>query len=166
MGSEATFEIVAATPGAAAECAALHAAAFATPWDRASFERLLAHPAHIGLLARAGAPRASIGFILGQMAGGEGEILTFAVAPAHRRTGIGRALLEALCTHLARSGARRLHCEVASSNAPALRLYRRLGFAKSGRRRDYYVGRAGALEDALLLTHELGEGARASVEVV
>jgi ribosomal-protein-alanine N-acetyltransferase len=157
------YEIVAAAPNAAAECAALHAELFATPWASTSFERLLAHPAHIAFLARVRS--ATIGFILGQMAGGEGEILSLAVAAAHQRRGVASALLQTLCASLARSSASRLHCEVAASNAAALGLYHRFGFIECGRRRGYYIARSGAAEDALMLTLALRQGACTGEEV-
>jgi ribosomal protein S18 acetylase RimI-like enzyme len=58
----------------------------------------------------------------------EGErvgLFCVAVHPAHRRAGLGTAVVRAL---VAWSGAREAYLEVEQRNAPALALYRRLGF--------------------------------------
>jgi len=70
-----------------------------------------------------------------QTAPGEREILNIAVAPAQRRQGIARRLLE---EELAGSpGAWFL--EVRESNTAAISLYETLGFQITGRRQDYYI---------------------------
>lgn len=76
-----------------------------------------------------------IGFLLArQIAPGEREILNLAVAPAERRCGVARKLLDA---ELARQkGAWFL--EVRESNAAALGLYQRFGFQQVGIREAYY----------------------------
>jgi ribosomal-protein-alanine acetyltransferase len=64
----------------------------------------------------------------------EHEILNVAVAPAERRTGIGRILMET-----ALSSARgEWFLEVRESNRAAISLYESLGFSLSGRRENYY----------------------------
>jgi ribosomal-protein-alanine N-acetyltransferase len=63
----------------------------------------------------------------------EREILNVAVAPGYRRRGIATALLR---SDLARHAVHFL--EVRESNAPALALYRKLGFVEIGRRPQYY----------------------------
>jgi ribosomal-protein-alanine N-acetyltransferase len=63
------------------------------------------------------------------------EILNLAVAPAARRRGLGRALLEVL---LALPG-RILYLEVRASNAPARALYASAGFVEAGVRKGYYA---------------------------
>lgn len=76
------------------------------------------------------------------------ELDTMAVDPAARRRGLGQALLEAVLAWAAERGARRVGLEVRASNAAALGLYRRMGFAEEGRRVGYY---ADPPEDALVL---------------
>jgi ribosomal-protein-alanine N-acetyltransferase len=49
-----------------------------------------------------------------------------------------------------RRGAEQLHLEVREGNR-AVRLYKRVGFAEVGRRKNYYNGRDGQLYDALTL---------------
>jgi len=76
-----------------------------------------------------------IGFLLArQIAPGEREILNLAVAPAERRRGVARKLLDA---ELARTrGAWFL--EVRASNVAALALYESTGFQRVGKREAYY----------------------------
>ena len=77
-----------AAPGDAAALARLHAAAFDHPWSDAAVAELLAGAGVFGLMA-------DQGFILCRTVGGEAEILTLAVHPVARRSGLGRALVEA-----------------------------------------------------------------------
>ena len=72
-----------------------------------------------------------------------------AVFGHHRRKGVGSAIVEALAAEAKRRGGEFISLEVRPSNAQALRLYTRLGFAEEGRRRNFY---SNPTEDALLLT--------------
>jgi len=67
---------------------------------------------------------------------------------AHRRQGIGSALVAACIAWSANAGATTVRLEVRASNASALALYQRYGFANTGVRRGYY---SVPVEDALLL---------------
>ena len=62
-------------------------------------------------------------------------IETLFVAKAARRTGLGRALVEALISHARATGAQGIDLESYRMNAPASFLYRRLGFRRLGRER-------------------------------
>lgn len=74
------------------------------------------------------------------------HITLVAVAPDHRRRGLGGAAVRALLEQGRRLGAGRATLEVAAGNAAALRLYAACGFSTAGIRRGYY--RSG--EDALI----------------
>ncbi|MEY3214437.1 MAG: hypothetical protein RIT28_4918 [Pseudomonadota bacterium] len=76
-----------------------------------------------------------LGYALGWEVAGETQILRVAVGAAHRRRGLGRALLEALC---AACGGGEALLEVRASNVPAITLYERAGFEITGRREAYY----------------------------
>lgn len=76
------------------------------------------------------------------------ELDAMAVDPGVRRQGLGRLLLETLAAWATERGARRMGLEVRASNAAALGLYRRMGFADEGRRARYY---SDPVEDALVL---------------
>ena len=60
------------------------------------------------------------------------SLVSMWVAPAHRRTGIGRSLIEAIRTWARGRGAHKLHLMVTSNNSAAIEFYRRNGFAMTG----------------------------------
>jgi ribosomal-protein-alanine N-acetyltransferase len=140
-----------AAPEHAEELAVLHAGLFEAPWDAAAFASLLSHPGSTAFLARVGAPPRAVGFVLGQLAADEAEILTLGVGKDSQRHGIGRRLVEALARAAKKAEARRLHLEVAAANIPALVLYKKLGFQEVGRRKGYYQRAGAPSEDALTL---------------
>lgn len=55
-------------------------------------------------------------------------VMRLAVHPQWRRQGLARRLMDYLVREAKRQGAERLELHVAGDNAPALRLYERLGF--------------------------------------
>ncbi|MBI3419211.1 MAG: ribosomal protein S18-alanine N-acetyltransferase [Proteobacteria bacterium] len=79
-----------------------------------------------------------VGFILGQGAAEEAEIVTLATRPAFQRQGIAAMLVEDFCTFCHKQGKNRIFLEVAENNLPAIALYRKLGFEKQGIRPNYY----------------------------
>lgn len=131
----------AADPG---RLAAIHAEAFAAPWDEAALTELLASP---GVFAVA----EEDGFTLIRVVVDEAEILTLAVRPSARRAGLGVRLVEAAVVRAAALGAERMFLEVAEGNVAARALYARSGFVEIGRRRGYYSHTDGRREDALTL---------------
>ncbi len=67
------------------------------------------------------------------------ELFYIYVAPSQRRHGLGRSLLTNLCEQARLWGnVERVFLEVRPSNAPALALYRSLGFQQTGMRKGYY----------------------------
>ena len=78
----------------------------------------------------------------------EGNLDNIAVAPEYRRRGVADALLGAL-TGFGRECLALLTLEVRASNAPAIALYEKHGFAAVGRRKNYY---SAPREDAVLMT--------------
>ena len=146
------ISILWAGPDSAEELARLHVPLFRPAWDAASFKDLLDHPGSTAFMARAGEPLETAGFILGRLAADEAEILTLGVSPNWQRRGIGQRLVKTLGRTARKAEVRRLHLEVAASNTAALGLYRRLGFAETGRRKDYYERSGEPPEDAITLT--------------
>ena len=139
----------------AVELAELHRSLFAKPWDVAAFQGLLSHPGSTAFLARLGSPAEMAGFVVGQLAADEAEILSLGVRADRQRHGIGRKLVEALARAVKKAEARRLFLEVGAGNASALGLYRSLGFQEVGRRKGYYQHPGGSVEDALTLALNL-----------
>jgi len=133
-----------------AEMAALHARSFTTPrpWSEAEITALLASPL-VFALTRPGA------FLLGRVVAGEAELLTIAVHPDQRRSGLGGALVDAFVTEARARGGESAFLEVAASNTAARALYANCGFAPAGRRRGYYHRPDGTSEDALVLVRSL-----------
>ena len=77
-----------AAPERAEEIAALHAKLFDPPWDTNAIRGLLEHPAATSLIAVAGSPKSVIGFVIGQLAADEAEILSIGVSPNWQRAGV------------------------------------------------------------------------------
>jgi ribosomal-protein-alanine acetyltransferase len=92
------------------------------------------------------------GFLIGRSAADEFEILNMAVAPAHRRSGIGARLVKEALAWLRTARVRRVYLEVRASNEAAISLYSRIGFRPCGRRARYYTS---PVEDAILLSLEV-----------
>jgi ribosomal-protein-alanine N-acetyltransferase len=127
-------------PADAPALAALHVEAMAAlgqePWPAQAFTDLLELPATLGFKAVIGGETAA--FILGQAAGGEGEILTLATALAFRRRGLAEALIGLLRAHCRGRQCSTLWLEVHATNRAAIALYEKSGFSAKGRRRGYY----------------------------
>ncbi|MBF6048065.1 GNAT family N-acetyltransferase [Streptomyces sp. NRRL B-1677] len=77
------------------------------------------------------------------------------VAPGHRGRGIGPALMERALAHGRELGARTAWLEVTNVNAPAVRVYRRMGFALCGLDTSLYRGTASEGETALFMSRSL-----------
>jgi [ribosomal protein S18]-alanine N-acetyltransferase len=68
-----------------------------------------------------------------------------AVAPEHRRQGLGSQLMDWLTTTAIEAGVFRINLEVRTQNDAARSFYERLGFAQLGVVQGYYQGREAAL---------------------
>jgi ribosomal-protein-alanine N-acetyltransferase len=136
------------TPTDPHRLASLHAQAFSAPWSANEFADLLTQP---GVMATVEPD----GFILIRVVLDEAEILTLAVAPAARRHGLGRRLVETAAVTAVQAGATRLFLEVAEDNAAARALYDRAGFRQIGRRKAYYAADDGARTDAVVMSRDL-----------
>lgn len=95
------------------------------------------------------------GFSLGRLVADEAELLTIAVDPIHRRSGIGRKLLVVFEHTAAARGASKAFLEVAAGNSAAITLYKSAGYRESGQRRGYYCHPNGVREDAILMEKTL-----------
>jgi ribosomal-protein-alanine N-acetyltransferase len=134
--------------------AALHQQCFDEAWSVKSVAGLMAMPGAFGLFALGSDGPAA--FILCRVAGDECEVLALGVLPAVRRAGVAGAILGAALANASGRGARRVFLEVAEDNRAARGLYSAHGFARVGRRADYYGGAAGTGGDALILSRSLG----------
>lgn len=120
---------------------------YTRPWSLAMFRQELekrdsrryvvaeiddVHVGHAGLLTMAG----------------EGHVTTVAVDPARQRRGIGTWLMLDLHRHAIARGIDAMTLEVRVSNAAAIALYRRFGYAPAGVRKNYYSDEG---EDGLIM---------------
>lgn len=111
-------------------------ACFSDPWTPGMFRDSFNDPLSRCFAASADGKLA--GFALMLSVAGEGEILRVAVSPDMRRLGVGAALMEALLAQSRSEALSALSLEVRASNAPALALYSRFGFVRTGLRANYY----------------------------
>jgi len=138
-----------------------HARGFHPAWSAKDIEILLNAPGGFAWAAWAWAAREAdppapvCGFLLARAIAGEAEILTLAVDPTHRRSGVARALVEAAAATAVTAGAEAMFLEVAADNQAAIGLYRSTGFEQVGSRKDYYARPGAAPIDALVLRRAL-----------
>jgi len=67
-----------------------------------------------------------------------GHVLTIEVLPTHRRSGVGKALLDEVENIFRQKGVKSLTLEVREDNVAAIGLYRRLGYEVVGQLKNYY----------------------------
>ncbi len=141
--------------GDIAAIAALERECFSEPWSEASLKSELLQPYALMLVATdETAEGALLGYVSGRVIGDEGQISNVAVAEAHRREGIGRALMCEAERAFVLAGAKQLQLEVRASNLGAIALYRLLGYAAIGVRKRFYRR---PTEDAVLMNKTPGE---------
>lgn len=127
----------------------LERACFSDPWSENAIKSELSNPLSYWLVALDG--DYVIGYVGSQAVLGEADMMNLAVAPEHRRDGVGMRLVRTLIDGLKGMDCHCLTLEVRVSNDPAIRLYEKMGFAQVGRRPNYYFH---PKEDALILRKE------------
>jgi ribosomal-protein-alanine acetyltransferase len=94
----------------------------------------------VSLIARVGDTIA--GFVVGMIYVDRkalyGHILTIDVAPTYRRRGIGQLLLQEIERIFMQKSVKASHLEVREDNVAAINLYRKLGYEKIGKLKNYY----------------------------
>ncbi len=132
---------------------------FAHPWSADLLRREMVHDWSTVLVAtdvRRGlgaAPReVVVGFVVYWLVHDEVHVLNIATATEERRRGIGRALMEEAAARGRKAGAVLATLEVRRSNAPAIALYRELGYRQVGVRPNYYADEG---EDAIVMVLDL-----------
>jgi len=135
--------------------AQLHAQGFFRGWPVADFVAFLgdrATPTYVACDAK----RRIAGFAIIRLVADESELLTIAVDPKWRGKGVGKALLDAVFADLMLSPAKKMFLEVDEQNTPAVRLYKKLGFATISSRKGYYPRPDGTAATALVMARDLG----------
>ena len=129
------------------EIVAIERASFSNPWTRHMYLRELQNP-DVSFLYVLRFPDQIAAFCSFWLVLDEIHVNNLAVRQDHQGQGLGAALLQHVLEAGARRGAERATLEVRPSNAPARRLYERLGFEVAATRPNYY---ASPPEDALIL---------------
>jgi len=132
--------------------AELERVCFSDPWSEKSIASELNNRLSFWLVAEVDGEIA--GYVGSQSVLDSADVMNIAVAPDHRRKGIGRLLIEKLISALEKRDIHFLLLEVRVSNFPAIALYEKLGFQQVGRRPKYYHN---PREDALILRKEFFE---------
>jgi len=129
----------------------IHSCCFGRDLNFESVRKMLSSKnnfAFLGSCDETGSPGA---FICCRVAGNESELLWLGVMPRLRRQGAAHALMVAAIEEACARGTQAMLLEVAESNYPALRLYRRLGFGTVGKRPRYYRLLSGKKVDARIM---------------
>ena len=129
------------------QVAALERACFSHPWSEAMLAQELYNES-VSLVVAEGGDGTVLGYGMVRAVLDEGCLEKIAVAPAFRRQGVAEEILKAYL-RLGQAYLAFLTLEVRAGNAPAIALYKKLGFREVGRRKNYY---AEDHEDALLMT--------------
>lgn len=130
-----------------AAVADIERACFSHPWSESMLAEALYDDAASFIVA-VGEDGTVLGYAGLHVVLDEGYIDNVAVAPPYRRMGVADALLSAF-VRFGTANLAFLTLEVRPSNAAAIALYEKHGFAQAGRRKGYYTD---PREDALLLT--------------
>ena len=129
--------------------AALEKQCFHAPWS----EKMLREELGGGIFLVAEQDGEVQGYVGCQTVLDEGYITNVAVSPDFRRRGAARLLIAELIARAKEKGLAFVTLEVRESNAPAIALYARAGFAPVGTRKNFYSNPA---ENALLMTINFG----------
>ena len=131
--------------------AAIERECFRIPWSEDALRPELADDGrHLPLIAEVEGEAA--GFALVWVVADELHLVNFAVRPALRRRGIGRALLAEVLDRARERDLRRVTLEVREGNEAARALYREFGFVEIALRPAYYPD---TREDAVIMLREL-----------
>ena len=131
------------------QVAELEKICFSDPWSEKSVASELTNPLSLWLVAVE--DDRVTGYVGSQSVMGESDMMNVAVHPDFRRKGVAELLVRELVAALAKNDNHCLALEVRASNAPAISLYEKLGFAQIGLRKNYYRN---PKEDALILRKE------------
>lgn len=124
-------------------------------WDEEQLRGELSRAwAHVWVLRRGSNV---VAFLATWLVQDELHVLNIATDPTHRRRGHARALLDHALRFAVERGVRLVLLEVRRSNAPAIGLYRSLGFAAMGVRARYYSDDEDAIEMVLRIDPSTGK---------
>lgn len=116
------------------------------PWSEQSFRNELSQDHGIFIIGELGTEL--IGFAGEWIMIDEAHIITVAIAETHRRQGYAEKLIKELLLRASSQGATCATLEVRASNQAAIELYEKMGFAATGKRKNYYPDNK---EDAVIM---------------
>lgn len=125
---------------------AIEARTNTAPWSERSFRNELGH--EFGLFLVAILEGEVVGYGGAWLVIDEAHITTVAVASEHQRKGIGQRLMVQLLEKAKERGMLCSSLEVRASNDPGIKLYEKLGYEVTTRRKGYYPDNR---EDALVM---------------
>jgi ribosomal-protein-alanine N-acetyltransferase len=131
---------------------------FSAPWNEEMFKSELSFDFFHSFAAKLnlnGTGDVLVGYICFWLFYGEAHLLNIAVKPEYRRMGLGAHLVRFFVDFCRAKKAKTLTLDVRSSNHPAIKMYRKMGFRKEGMRLRYYADNG---EDALIMGLKLNEG--------
>jgi ribosomal-protein-alanine N-acetyltransferase len=134
------------------QIAALERTCFSHPWTEAMLQEELWNESAV-IIAAVADDGTVVGYAGLQTVLDEGYINNVAVDPRFRRQGVADELIAAF-VRFGKAKLAFLTLEVRATNAPAIALYMKHGFAQVGRRKDYYDD---PTEDALIMTLNFSE---------
>lgn len=140
------YEIKEMQPEDLDEVAELEKEIFSTPWSRKGFEDALKQEAVCYLVVRENGVLAGYCGLIRSF--DEADITNVAVSPLFRNRGIAQAMLQRLMEQGEKKGIFNYTLEVRAGNAPALRVYEKLGFESVGIRPRFYEK---PVEDAVIM---------------
>ena len=121
-------------------------ACFSLPWSEKSFEDSLSREDTVFLVSLA--DEYVTGYMGLYLSFDEASVTNVAVSPEFRKKGYGEALVTAAKEFAKEAGIESIFLEVRQSNAPALSLYKKLGFEELGIRKKFYEH---PVEDAIIM---------------
>ena len=118
---------------------------FADPWTEGMLADCLRFPIYHTFLVEEGGQVCGYGCLIVLFE--DAELANIAVAPTHRKQGVGKLLMEKMHDYAKTLGAERMLLEVRVSNESAIGLYQKYGYERYGIRKNYYADG----EDAYLM---------------
>jgi len=110
---------------------------FVSPWTGRLFEETLGSSVSTSVVMEKGG--SVVGYVILYAVKPEAHILNIAVHPKHRGKGYGAGLINYVLNHFKLQKVTEFFLEVREGNIGAIRLYRRYGFEKIGKRKKYYT---------------------------
>lgn len=121
--------------------------------SRRSLRRFIDHPSDRLIVAVQAETLVGYSLVLMRRATRLARIYSLGVCPSVRGQGVGEALLSASEQVAREAGRIVMRLEVREDNAPAIRLYQRLGYRQFGHHRDYYEDHSDALRFERRILH-------------